>query len=86
MPPWYLNWPISPAEPFLNFELGAGYLLRSGRIFLTIDTMHKVEKSREGKFIKIPPRMNANLTAGNVLVSLHYNCAFEGWEMLTFPP
>ena len=57
-----------------------------GRFFLTIDTMHKVEKSREGKFIKIPPSKNANLTAGNVLVSLHYNCAFEGWEMLTFPP
>ena len=55
-------------------------------IFLTIDTMHKVEKSCEGKFIKIPPTKNANLTAGNVLVSLHYNCAFEGWEMLTFPP
>ena len=64
--------------------LGAG--LCRGRFFLTIDTMHKVEKSREGKFIKIPPSKNANLTAGNVLVSLHYNCAFEGWEMLTFPP
>ena len=32
----------------------------------TIDTMHKDEKSREEKFIKIPSSMNANLTAGNV--------------------
>ena len=34
--------------------------------FLTIDTMQKVQKSCEGKFIKIPSSMNANLTAGNV--------------------
>ena len=33
---------------------------------LTIETMHKVEESHEGKFIKIPPSMNANLTEGNV--------------------
>ena len=37
-----------------------------GGFFLTIDTMHKVEKSHEGKFNKIPPGMSANLTAGNV--------------------
>ena len=69
---------ISPAQDWLKtFSLIFGIMrsyyrnlglpnARPGSIFLTIDTMHKVEKSREGNFLKIPPSMNANLTAGNV--------------------
>ena len=47
---------------------------RLGHIFLMREQMEKVEKSREvseGKFFEIPPSLNANLTAGNVEVSLH---------------
>ena len=56
------SWSVEAGGPLLLSNLTSS----PGRIFLTIDTMHKVEKSREGNFLKIPPSMNANLTAGNV--------------------